>query len=189
MVANDAIKIASGHSACTPQADDACRLATIRFLRELVAKGVVIVDEQGAAMQRFRSKLSGSGQPGVGDAFFRHLVDHEFDTRYVLRRPTPQDVSGEYEHFPKTPELQNFDSSDRLYVSIALAGKPKAKIANAVDSDYSHHKDALSASGVEVHELCGHCLKAAAKRNPAARTKRVARTRRVKPRRQSHRRA
>ena len=68
-------------------------------------------------------------------------------------------INGSFEEFPKDPELNRFDVSDRKFVATALTSKHSPTILNALDSDWRDHEKALCNNNIIVNELCGNCLK------------------------------
>jgi hypothetical protein len=119
----------------------------------------LIIDDLGLLLSRYREYLSGKEQPGVGDAFLKYLADNEYNKRKVTRISLTSDSKHNFEAFPKIAELETFDHADRIFVALALSASVPSVIINAVDSDYSHHREALEASGVRVEELCPERLK------------------------------
>ena len=115
------------------------------------------LDDADEILAEYSRYCSHSGQPGVGDEFFRWAFDNQYTG--CQRVPlTPHEDCG-YEEFPEARELAKFDRSDRKFVATALGCTPTASIYNAVDSDWSHSALALAAVGVTVAELCPDCLK------------------------------
>ena len=130
-----------------PQADPACRLACVRALKSVVNAGILIIDSDGIVLEKYRRHLQHKGQPGIGDAFFKHVVDHQFDQRKVRRIPIQINADREFEAFPVDVALATFDRSDRVYVTLALVAPDNPQILNAVDSDYVAHRAALERVG------------------------------------------
>ena len=131
-------------------ADRRCQLACIEMLEHVVTQGVVAVDETGFIMCEYAGYLSHSGQPGVGDAFFKHMFDHQYQDRRVRRvwvTPSDDDRRG----FEELPE-NTFDRSDRVFLAVALVGE--AAVLNATDSDWYEHAGLMDELGVEVEQLC-----------------------------------
>jgi hypothetical protein len=155
IVANDPVR----SEAKAPQADGVCRLACVRLLRKAAKSGVVAIDAAGEVLQAYRRHLNYRGQPGVGDAFFKHLVDHQFNHKRVRRVALPRHADRGFEAFPADSDLATFDPSDRIYVALALVAPGKPTIFNAVDSDYREHEQALRRVGVKVTELCPRCIR------------------------------
>jgi hypothetical protein len=150
----------------TPQADTNCVLSCVRELRKIVRSGIIIIDDDGEILSKYRRYLRGSGLPGAGDAFLKHVADRQYDRKKVRRISLAKTPSGDFTAFPNhDPSLVGFDHSDRIFIAVARAvPELLPTIVNAVDSDYSHYANALAQAGVRIKELCSHCLKAAAAR-------------------------
>lgn len=128
-----------------------CRLAAIEFLEETLASRRVVLDIAGDIQAEYRRYLHAKGQPGVGDRFYQQLLMSA--PARVERLDLPHEPTGEYVDFPKDIKLLTFDPSDRKFV--AMARRANAPIANATDTDWLHHKDALNANGVTIQFICG----------------------------------
>lgn len=126
-----------------------CQLAAIGLLEELLDRGQAVVDLEGEILEEYRRYLNPSGQPGVGDRFFQAILQRG----RVERVPLPRDDDGEYADFPRDPELATFDRTDRKFA--ALARREQVPVANATDSDWLDHREALARHGIEVHFVCG----------------------------------
>jgi len=138
-----------------------CQLECVRSLQELVARGVVVLDALGLILKEYRAHLKPSGQPGVGDAFLRHLFDHQFDPskcELVEVTPLPDDRRG-FGEFPEDEELAGFDPSDRKFVAAARASAQNPVILNATDSDWLEFEVPLTRHGINVQQLCPGELK------------------------------
>lgn len=139
------------------QASLDCEEACLDLLEDVKNKRSLALDDGKEILEEYSHQCNFSGQPGVGDEFYRWA----FDTQYTscrLAHLTPHDQRV-YEEFPDAPELSKFDRSDRKWIAVALGCDPVATIYNAVDSDYALSADALRSSGVRVRELCPDCLK------------------------------
>lgn len=108
-------------------------------------------------MAEYRRHLSGSGQPGAGDAFFYELSQREYGDTCERVPITPQGHT--YAEFPKTKSLDHFDPADHKFVAVALASQHDPAVLNAVDSDWLHHQTTLEQEGVRIEQLCPDCLK------------------------------
>jgi len=134
-----------------------CQLACIRRLRVLREHGIVVLDEQDLIFDEYKNQhLKFSGQPGVGDAFFRHLHEKKHDAAKVeLVTLTPiGNGNAQFREFPANRRLARFDRSDRKFVAAAKASVNNPKILNATDSDWEEFQTALQANGVIVDQLC-----------------------------------
>lgn len=156
IVANDA----SRSTPLAPQADDACRIKCIKSLQALVKNHIIVLDDAGEVLNKYRTYLNAKGQPGVGDLFFKHLMDHQYNTRKIRRQILQKNSDGSFVDFPSTAELATFDPADRIFVALARAVKTRCAVYNAVDSDYKIHREGLKLAGVKVVELCSDCLSA-----------------------------
>ena len=139
----------------TTHADAQCQLACVKRLQEVLSDGLVAIDDDGAILAEYGRNLAWSGAPGVGDAFFRHVYDHQHRSDKVKRVPlTP--VPDEGRGFEELPE-NSFDPADRKFLAVAVVGQ--AMVLNATDSDWSENEDLMAKMDVEVDELCPHMLK------------------------------
>lgn len=133
-----------------------CQLECVRKLRELVHHEVVVLDQLGLILDEYRRYLRPSGQPGVGDAFVRHVFDHQYDPskcELVSITPLPDDARG-FEQFPEDQSLVDFDSSDRKFVATARASARDPVILNATDGGWARFEQPLARHGVRVRQLC-----------------------------------
>lgn len=134
-------------------------MACIDALKKVVKNGIVVLDDAGEVLAKYRHYLNGRGLPGVGDAFLRHIVENQYNPRKVRRQALRRNEDGSFADFPVDASLARFDPADRIFVALACAVSDRCSILNAVDSDYSIHIKDLSSFGVEVVELCPDCLR------------------------------
>lgn len=138
----------------TPQADAACVLSCIDALVALKAGGPVWVDSDGRIFEEYRQNLSFSGQPGVGDAFFKWLWDNQFDEDHCRQvAVTSHPVRG-FEEFPEDPALRGFDTADRKFVAVAFASGENPEVLNASDTDWWQFHQELAAHRIRIRFLC-----------------------------------
>ena len=144
------------------QADGGCVTACLDALDQ-ARKGIVVLDDIGRILNEYRGRLSLSGQPGVGDAFFKWLHDHQADRRHcesVTITPKSNDEE-DFDEFPHVQDLAGFDRSDRKFVAVAKASRRNPSILNAVDRDWWDFREALKRQGVLVRFLCPGAMKRA----------------------------
>ena len=128
-----------------------CRAATIRFLTRVLNDAEhVLIDLAGEIVREYRRHLHPSGQPGVGDRFFRAVLQsgEQIERIELCKRP-----DGEYADLPQALIDARFDPSDRKFA--ALAKREEAPIVNATDSDWTHARAILAECGISVKFLCG----------------------------------
>lgn len=128
-----------------------CRLKAVGRLRELLARGTILLDIAGEIQKEYRRYLSPSGQPGVGDLFYLAILNSA--PGRVERVDLPHLPSGEYQDFPTDPALARFDRSDRKFA--ALSRRERVPVVTATDSDWIEHRSALEANGVQIDFVCG----------------------------------
>jgi len=126
-------------------------MAAVESLTTVLAKGTVVLDLARAIQDEYRRYLNPRGQPGVGDLFYREVLNSapgRID-RVELRKL----ASGDYEDFPNVGSLARFDLSDRKFA--ALSRRERIPVLTATDSDWMHHHEALTRNGVTIDFICG----------------------------------
>jgi len=144
----------------SPQANLKCVIAAVELL-ELARQQIVVIDQGMEIFKEYNKHCSLSGQPGLGDVFFKHLHQNQANPErceIVTITKLPHDNTN-YNEFPSDPNLAAFDPSDRKFVAVALTSTNQPTIFNAVDSDWLAYETALLANGVQVITLCPDCCK------------------------------
>ena len=143
-------------SELAPQASPICVNTCAQRLLG-ITRGVekLVLDKQRWIIQEYGKKLHHSGQPRVGDLFFKWVVDNQaVSERCELVNITPIDHGASFEEFPADPELNDFDTDDRMFVAAALAHQQKPLILQAVDTVWWDFRDILLRNCVKVEFLC-----------------------------------
>ena len=136
-------------------APDDCVMTSIDTLRQLREHGVIALDDGFRILCEYLRHASRAGQPGVGDAFVKHMCDHLYDAnRCLLVSITPRDEADDFEEFPDDAALAKFDRDDRKFVAVARASEPAATIFNATDTGWWPFRQVLRRHGVVVNFLC-----------------------------------
>lgn len=128
-----------------------CRIAAVEFLQAVRQDGVVLLDIGGEIEAEYHRNLIPSGQPGVGDQFYRTILNSA--PHLVERCDLPKRADGEYAHLPQALIDVHFDPSDRKFA--ALAAKENVPVVNAIDSDWMVHRAVLEEEHISVRFLCG----------------------------------
>ncbi|WP_449117047.1 hypothetical protein [Pseudomonas viridiflava] len=128
-----------------------CQLACVIFLSSVVAqRKLIAIDDLGLILEEYAKYLNYSGQPEVGDEFFKYLNDHQYYPRRVLRTNiTPNNALER--GFDELP-VNSMDPSDRKFLAVALVSG--AIVVNALDSDWDENIEEINGIGVEVSQLC-----------------------------------
>lgn len=139
----------------TPQASLACQEASHAALEAARNRGTVLVDSDREIFSEYIAYLNFSGQPGLGDMFFKWLWDNqgheELCQQVNIHRVEDERV---YAEFPADPRLSGFDRSDRKFAAVALASQGNPPILNASDSDWWEFKQVLEENGLMIRNLC-----------------------------------
>ena len=131
-------------------ADAQCQLACVEKLKFVAAGEVVAIDDGNSILKEYTRHLRFSGMPGVGDAFFKHVFDCQYQDDRV-RRVAVTPSEDERRGFQELPE-NGFDPSDRKFLAVAVVAK--AVVLNATDSDWGEQEGLMERLGVEVSQLC-----------------------------------
>ena len=131
-------------------ADERCQLACVDKLESVVRQEIVAIDHERAILSEYAKHLSTSGMLGIGDIFYKHILNHQYRTDRVkvfTLTPSKDPARG----FDELPE-NTFDASDRKFLAVAVVAK--AIILNATDSDWRENEALMDRLGVEVNQLC-----------------------------------
>jgi len=131
-------------------ADLVCRRQCVEMLEDLCKSHAVVLDDRYRILGEYRGHLNFSGAPGMGDVFFKHVLNHMHDGKSVRIVPiTP--CTDECRGFTELPK-NRLDPSDRKFLAVAVVAQ--AEILNATDSDWSEREALTSDLGVSVRQLC-----------------------------------
>lgn len=128
-----------------------CQLTCIEFLSELVAgKELIVVDDLGLIMDEYSRYLNYSGQPDVGDEFFKYLNDHQYYEEKVCRVTITENTNAAT-GFDELP-VNTMDPSDRKFLAAAYISG--AEVVNALDNDWHEKRSEIEKMRVKVMQLC-----------------------------------
>ena len=134
--------------------DPGCVRKCVRRLRHIRDHESVVIDNQWLILREYDGKLNQSGQPGVGDAFYKWVLTNQGNPqRCVMVDINPTDTSRlNFSEFPKTKALERFDPDDRKFVAAAIvAGCP---VLVALDTDWWQARRALEDARVKLEFIC-----------------------------------
>lgn len=139
------VPIAANNRAGENTLSDGCVLACVRFLRELMTSGAIVLDDSWEAIREYQHKLRSAGQPGVGDAFLKWVLTNQAN---------PAKCRLVNAMSAKIPEiLADFDPADVKFIRMAVAA-PDASIAQAGDSLWWKRRRDFEVTGILVRFLC-----------------------------------
>ncbi len=136
---------------------EACVTECVKYLKGFGADNRrLALDDRWRIIGEYKHKLRQSGQPGVGDAFLKWVLNNwNNPDRCELVPITPVDnPEGSFAEFPSDPALASFDPSDRKFVAVSLAHPQRPPIVQATDTKWWSQRNELQASGVTVEFLC-----------------------------------
>ena len=113
------------------QAGLKCEDACVRKLRLIQAERRTLLDDKWLIIKEYRRNLSHTGQPGVGDAFFKWLWENQANPQHCRIVPVTVHDGRGFEEFPDSARLSSFDRSDRKFVAVALASGSSPELLNA----------------------------------------------------------
>ncbi|MDE0105369.1 MAG: hypothetical protein OXN89_23580 [Bryobacterales bacterium] len=134
------------------EADLHCQLSCVERLGSLRRYAVDAIGFDGEILDEYGRKLSYSGGPRVGDAFFKHVFNnlgHNDQMRRVPLTKSSDDGRG-FDELPRN----ELDPSDRICLTVAVVAH--AIILNATDSDWEEQKALVDTLGVKVEQVCPH---------------------------------
>lgn len=138
-----------GHPQAGARCQDACIDALLRAREDRVA-----IDDAQRILSEYRTHCAFSGQPGVGDAFFRWLWNQQGNPEKCVAVSITPNTGRGFDEFPDDPRLNAFDPSDRKFAAVSRAAGDTPAVLNAVDTDWWDARDALAENGVLVDFLC-----------------------------------
>lgn len=117
-----------------------------------------LVDDGWRILNEYKRYVNLKTRKGIGDLFVKTLLQN------LMRRPAictmvrinPLDGSEtDFEEFPTTEALSDFDAADRKFIAVAIAyGKQKATILQALDRKWEPFREAFEREGVQIDFLC-----------------------------------
>ena len=95
-----------------PQELTGCVLACVEAVDNVVKQGGLVLDSSDEIFTEYRSNLSLSGQPGVGDGLMKWVHDNRWKFPDVDRVTITRNGDS-YDEFPNQDSLIQFDNSAR----------------------------------------------------------------------------
>jgi hypothetical protein len=127
-----------------------------RWLVDVKKRGRIVIDDRHRILREYRNNLSESGQPGIGDEFFRWILSVMADPKHCVgvRITEKQGDSQDFLEFPVDSRLSLVDPADRKFIAVSAAIEPHPIIGEASDSKWWGWKEALEDHRVHVEFLC-----------------------------------
>lgn len=152
VVVDTNVPITANFKAC--HAGPECEAACIQALKQVQGELRTVLDDGGLIVQEYTKHLNHSGQPGLGDAFFKWLWENQANPQHCRSVPITVHANRGFAEFPDDPRLILFDRSDRKFVAVVQASGTRPDLLNATDTDWWHDRQTLKENGVNVVFLC-----------------------------------
>lgn len=120
-----------------------------------------LVDDGWRILNEYKRYVNLETRKGIGDLFVKTLLQN------LMRRPAictmvrinPLDSSEtDFDEFPTTEALSDFDVADRKFIAVAIAYErdhaKKAIILQALDTKWEPFRKAFKEEGVQIDFLC-----------------------------------
>jgi hypothetical protein len=146
--------------------DGTCIRKAIELLIRLRENGSVLIDDAGLILAEYGRNLRPAGQPGVGDRFYRHVIDNQGNASRVRTVDVEQPRGDALRAAFAAGTLAGFDVADRPFALCSTIGR--APVATATDSDWADHEVGLIACGVRIEYVCGQAVAAGGRSRRAA---------------------
>ena len=117
---------------------------------------IVYLDSLQQILEEYGNYCNHSGEPGIGDVFFRWLHNNQAnpDVCCVQEINITNGEHSNYKEFPTIGCLNNFDLSDRKFVAVACSADKSPTIVNCSDSDWYDYRNCFSEIGIKLDFLC-----------------------------------
>ncbi len=120
-----------------------------------------LIDDGWRILNEYKRYVNLETRKGIGDLFVKTLLQN------LMRRPAictmvrinPLDGSEtDFEEFPTTEALSDFDVADRKFIAVAIVYErdenKKATILQALDRKWEPFREAFEQKGVQIDFLC-----------------------------------
>ena len=132
-----------------------------RIKQILEQQETAVVDDGWRILNEYKRYVDLKTRKGIGDLFVKTLLQN------LRRRPAictmvrinPLDGSEtDFDEFPTTEALSDFDVADRKFIAVAIAyerdDNKKATILQALDRKWGPFREAFKREGVQIDFLC-----------------------------------
>ena len=113
---------------------------------------ILLIDEAGEITSEYAKAIRNRKPYELGARFLHHVINNQYNVKYVKRVYLNKSDMGEYVDFPDDPELSRFDMDDRKFA--AISRKANIAVTTAIDSDWVDNIQALVRHNINVNFLC-----------------------------------
>ncbi|WP_067659949.1 hypothetical protein [Nocardia harenae] len=119
----------------------------------------VFTDSAGEIVAEYLHQLNRHGQPTLGDAFVRYIIDNQYSWDEEMRPDIEPDVSTENSYAVLEGDDGEIDPSDRKFVATAKVAS--APVVQATDTKWLNWAAVLDRHGVTVEYVHEPSIRAA----------------------------
>ncbi len=143
--------VANGqHADVSPDCVADCALA----LQDIMRNGRVALDDSFRILTEYQNKTTPGKGNRPGDAFIKWVLQNNANPDKCDLVPLQEHPERKFESFPEDDDLEEFDSSDRVFVALSAAHPEKPEILQAADSKWLDWAVALERHGIHVKFVC-----------------------------------
>lgn len=137
-----------------------CIIACIEAIDEIRRQGVVVIDDEWKILGEYHHKLNpNKGQPELGDAFLKWLLQRQANTRHVVQVPVSESAQYWFEEFPSHDLQREFDPPDRKFIAVAAADGGNPRVFQAADCKWLSWWPQLAEAGIRFRFVCPEDVK------------------------------
>ena len=134
-----------------------CIMNCIKYLRKIINdEAKVVIDDKWLILKEYRNNLSASGEPGIGDHFFRWILTNQKNSERCIQLSLIPDQSNKtnYEVFKSDLNKLPADPADIKFLAVAFFADGKAPILEATDCKWWGWQKSLEKHAIRIEFLC-----------------------------------
>lgn len=131
-----------------------CVSECVRSLLAVRETGTVVLDDGRRILREYAKNFKQPQQPGVGEEFFKWLVQNQANEQRVHQVRLDEIAADEFAQFPDAALQAIFDPPDRKFVATAAAHADRPPIIQAADGKWVGWWSELHKHGIQVHFPC-----------------------------------
>jgi hypothetical protein len=137
-----------------PSVSHDCIVECSLNLQKIMQQGCIALDDNYRILSEYQKKTQPRKGKRPGDAFVKWVLRNICNPKYCELVILQEHPERGFSSFPDDSELLDFDSSDRMFVAVAIAHNSHPPILEATDSKWVNWAPALKRHGILVNFLC-----------------------------------
>lgn len=123
-------------------------------LQDIMKKGRIALDDSWLIIKEYQEKLDSKRAPRPGDEFVKWVLRNMGARDRCDLVNLQENAARGFESFPDDAELNDFDISDRKFVSVSAAHENHPEILQACDSKWLKYEPCLKKHKIIVQFIC-----------------------------------